>query len=101
MAENTIFFTPSQGTSREKYSYKKHQRQKCRLWWEINTSLSIYSLTGRVFPICRQRMDGLNPSEMDIQVLIPSPTSSFTDIILFPNWEEGKQIVHIRKTHEI
>ena len=34
----------------------------------------MYSLIGRAFSIFRQKMDGLNPSKMDIKVFIPAPT---------------------------
>ena len=35
---------------------------------------SIASLIGRVTSIFRQKMDGPNPSEIDIKVFIPAPT---------------------------
>ena len=34
----------------------------------------ISSLIGRAFSIFREKMDGPNPSEMDIKVFIPAPT---------------------------
>ena len=43
---------------------------------EIDTFPSIYFLIGRVLSIFRRKMDGRNPSEMDIKVLIPAPTFS-------------------------
>ena len=36
---------------------------------------SISSIIGRAFSIFRQKMDGPNPSEKDIKVSIPAPTS--------------------------
>ena len=38
---------------------------------------SMSSLTGRVLSTFRQKMDGSSPSEMNIKVLIPAPTSHF------------------------
>ena len=75
LAGNIIVCTPSQGSNREKYSRnKQHQRLKCQLWREINTFPSISSLIGRVFPIFRRKMDGHNPCETDIKVLISAMT---------------------------
>ena len=39
---------------------------------------SISSLIERAFSIFRQKMDGPNPSELDIKVSIPAPTLLFT-----------------------
>ena len=47
----------------------------CRLWREINTLPSNSSLTDRVFSIFRQKKVRSDPSEMDIKVVIPAPTS--------------------------
>ena len=46
LAENKIVYTPDQGTNREKYfNHTIYQRKRCRLWREINTLPSIFSLT--------------------------------------------------------
>ena len=91
MAGNIIVYTPSQGTNKEKYSYRiKHQRLKCRLWREINTFTSIPSLIGRVLSIFRWKMDGPNQLERDNKVLIPASTSCLTNTILFLDWEKEK-----------
>ena len=75
LAGNMIVCTPSQGTNREKDSRnKQHQRLECRLWRGIDTFPYISSLMGRVFSISRRKMDGPNPSKMDIKLLIPAPT---------------------------
>ena len=47
----------------------------CRLWRKINTLPSISSLTDRVFSIFRQKKVRSDPSELDIKVVIPAPTS--------------------------
>ena len=44
-------------------------------WREINILPSISSLTDRVFSIFRQKKVRSDPSEMDIKVVIPAPTS--------------------------
>ena len=49
-------------------------KSECRLWWEINNFPSISSLIGRVLSIFRQKMEGPNPSELDIKVFNPAPT---------------------------
>ena len=50
---------------------------------------SISSIIGRAFPTFRQKMDGPNPSEMNIKAFIPAPTcclqSYYTN---FLNWEK-------------
>ena len=49
---------------------------------------SISSIIGRAFSLFRQKIDGPNPSEMDVKASIPAPTcclqSYFTN---FLNWE--------------
>ena len=88
---NTIVCTLSQGTNREKYSYKiQHQRLKCQLWRGTNTFSSISSLMGHVLSIRRRKMDGPNPSEMDIKVPVNAPTSNLTNTTPFPNWKIEK-----------
>ena len=43
------------------------------------------------FSIFRQKMDGLNLSEMDIKVFIPAPTFFITVLKnIFPEWEKEK-----------
>ena len=75
LAGNIIVYTPDQGTNREKYfNHIICQREKCRLWREINTFPSISSLTDRVFSIFRQEEVRSDPSKMDIKVFIPLPT---------------------------
>ena len=55
------------------------------------TFSSISSLIGRAFSIFRQKMDGPNPSRMDIKVFINAPTFLFTVLKkLFPKWEKEK-----------
>ena len=73
--ENIIVYTPDEGKNREKYfNHNIYQREGCRLWREINTLLSISSLTDRVLSIFRQKKVRSDPSEMDIKVVIPAPT---------------------------
>ena len=43
----------------------------------MNTFPSIFSLVELVFSIFRRQIDGPSPSEMDIKVLHPTPTSQF------------------------
>ena len=75
LARNTIVYTPDQGTNREKYfNHIIYQRERCRLWREINTFPSISSLTDRVFSIFRQKKVRSDPSEMDIKLVTPAPT---------------------------
>ena len=75
LAGNIIVYTPDQGTNREKYfKYNIYQREGCRLWREINTLPSIFSLTDGVFSIFWQKKVRSDPSEMDIKVVIPAPT---------------------------
>ena len=75
LAGNVINYTPDQGTNREKYFNRNiYQRERCRLWREINTLPSISSLTDCVFSIFRQKKVWSDPSEMDIKVVIPAPT---------------------------
>ena len=71
LAGNIIVCTPCQGRIRKKYyGNKQQQRLKCRLWWEINTFPSFFFLIGRILSIFRRKKDGLNPSEIDIKVLL-------------------------------
>ena len=70
LASNTIVYTQSQGTSRQKYIHEYISKQKCGLCREINTSLSIFYLIGRVLSIFGQKMNGPNSSEIDMKVLI-------------------------------
>ena len=70
-----IVYTPNQGTNREKYfNHTIYQRERCRLWREINTLPSISSFTDHVFSIFRRKKYGSDLSEMDIKIVIPAPT---------------------------
>ena len=52
---------------------------------------SISSLIGRAFSMFRQKMDGRNPLEMDIEVFNPAATFLFTVLKnIFPKWEMEK-----------
>ena len=53
---------------------------------------SISSLIGRAFSTFRQKMDGPNPSEMDIKVFIPAPTLLFTVLQKYSVNGKGKII---------
>ena len=88
---NIIVCTQSQGTNKDNYSYKmQHQRLKCHFWREINTFPSIPSLIRRVFSIFRRKMDGPNPSELDINVLIPAATFHLINAAPFPKRKTAK-----------
>ena len=70
MAENIIVYTPNQGTNREKYFTNYIIKVKMpTLVGKKTTFPSISSLIGRAISISRQKIDGPNPSEMDIKVL--------------------------------
>ena len=72
---NKVVYTPSQGTIRERYFNQINYKDKrCQLWQEINTFPSIHSLISCVFSILRRKKFEINPSEMDIKVLILAPT---------------------------
>ena len=47
LAGNINVYTPIQSTNMEKYFNHIIFKEKCRLWWEINTSLSISFFTDR------------------------------------------------------
>ena len=47
---------------------------KCHLWREIDTFPAVLFPLPRVLSIFRQKMDGFNLLEMDIEVFIPAPT---------------------------
>ena len=65
----------------EKYSIKGESADS---GGKKTTLPSISSLIGRAFSIFRQKMDGPNPSEMDIKVFIPAATPLFTVIQSIP-----------------
>ena len=75
LAGNIIVYTPSSGTTREKYFIKDNIKVKTPILAGKKTTFpSISSLIGRAFSILRPKMDRPNPSEMDIKVSIPAPT---------------------------
>ena len=47
---------------------------ECQLWSEKNNFSIHFSLIGRAFSMFRQKLDGPNPSELNIKVLVPAPT---------------------------
>ena len=68
-------YTPSQGTNRGKNSQNMTtSKWECRLWREINNLPIHSSLIERVLSIFRQKMNGLSPSGIDMQVFFPTPT---------------------------
>ena len=74
LAENTIAYTPKQGTNREKYFIHIIYKAKyANSGWKRNTYPSISSFMDRVFSIFQREKYGSNPSEMDIKVVIPTP----------------------------
>ena len=46
----------------------------CQLKGEISTLRPFILLLSRIFPIFRQKMYGLNPSEVEIEIVLPGPT---------------------------
>ena len=52
---------------------------------------------GRAFSIFRQKMDGPNPSKMDIKVPIPTPTLLFTLLQKYSVNGKGKNISSVVK----
>ena len=66
LAGNIFVYTPSQGANKEKY-FINH-----------NIKVKMPTLAGnkqrRAFSTIRQKMEGPNPSEMDIKVFNPAPT---------------------------
>ena len=68
------FHTPSQIANKEKYFNHKIYQGKLRLRREKNTFPPISSLIDLVLSIFRRQMNGSNPSEIDIKLLIPAPT---------------------------
>ena len=52
----------------------KNQSKNADSGGKQTTFLSISSLIGRVPAIFRQKMNGLNPSEVEIKVFNPAPT---------------------------
>ena len=91
LAGNIIVYPPSQSTNREKYFRLQHIKvKKCRLRREIN-NFSIHLFHHRTrFSIFRQKIDGPNPSEMDIKVSIPAPTSC---LLYTPKMESSKNFL--------
>ena len=74
LAGNIIVYNPTQGTIREKYSYKYIIKGWNADSGVKNTLPAISSLLGRVLSIFRRKTHGPHLSEMDIKVLIPVPT---------------------------
>ena len=65
------------------------------------TFASISSLIGRAFSVSGQKMDGPNPSEMDIKVFIPAPTFLFTVLQrTFPKWKKEKYFLSRKNRFE-
>ena len=84
---------PSQGIKKEKYSHKlKHQRWKYQLWRELNTLPSFSTLIGCVFSISGRKIDGRNPSKMDIKLAILATKSHFIGTAHFLNWKKKKRL---------
>ena len=48
---------------------------------------------GRAFSIFRQKIDSLEPSEMDIKVFIPVPTFVYSLKSVFFKWEKEKEFL--------
>ena len=81
------FYTPIQGTKEKVLTLLNIQNLNADSGGKKTTFPSIDSLMGRVLSIFRQKMDGPNPSEMDIKVFIPAPTYCLqTKLCLFHTW---------------
>ena len=77
LVENTIAYTPKQGTNREKYFIPIiYKAKNANSGWKRNTSPSISSFMDRAFSIFQREKYGSNPSEMDIKVVIPASTQT-------------------------
>ena len=59
---------------KEKYWWLIHIEVKLRNQARIEVLPSIYCLAGRIHPIFRKKMNGSNPSQLGIEVLIRAPT---------------------------
>ena len=75
LAGNINVYPPGQGTNKEKYFVHHYIKvRNAEAGGKQTTFPSISSIIGRAFSIFRQKMDGPNPSEVDIEVFIPAPT---------------------------
>ena len=75
LAGNIIVYPPSQSTNRENYFVHHYIKVRNADSGRKKTTFpSISSITVRAFSIFRKKMDGTNPSEVEIKVFIPAPT---------------------------
>ena len=66
----------------------KHQSRNVDSGGKKTTFPSIFSFTGRVLSMFRQKMEEPNPSETDIKLFIPALTYCVqTEECLFHNWK--------------
>ena len=79
----------SQGKNGKTFSQNTASKAEMpTLVWK-KTTPSVSSLIGRVLPIYRRKIDGVDRLEMDTKVLLPAPISHFINTALFLNCKVG------------
>ena len=74
MVGKMIVYTPKQSTNLEKYFINYNIEVKMPTLAENKHFFYPSSVIGRAFSFLRQKMDEVNPSQMEIKVFVPAPT---------------------------